>query len=98
LITLLIPTSGQARVLGRDVVEDARWGRERIGYVLGGDRGLSARLSPLDNLRYCAELYGVEPGRQRARIEELLELVGLQGREKERVERYSPGMRQRLPI
>jgi hypothetical protein len=39
LITLLIPTSGQARVLGRDVVEDARWVRERIGYVFGGDRG-----------------------------------------------------------
>src|SRR6185295_4393176 len=84
LITLLIPTSGQARVLGRDVVEDARWVRERIGYVFGGDRGLYERLSALDNLRYFAELYGVEPGRQRARIEELLELVGLQGREKER--------------
>jgi ABC-2 type transport system ATP-binding protein len=71
LITLLIPTSGQARVLGRDVVEDARWVRERIGYVFGGDRGLYERLSALDNLRYFAELYGVEPGRQRARIEEL---------------------------
>ena len=69
LITLLIPTSGQARVLGRDVVEDARWVRERIGYVFGGDRGLYERLSALDNLRYFAELYGVEPGRQRARIE-----------------------------
>ena len=98
LITLLIPTSGQARVLGRDVVEDARWVRERIGYVFGGDRGLYERLSALDNLRYFAELYGVEPGRQRARIEELLELVGLQGREKERVEGYSRGMRQRLHI
>ena len=98
LITLLIPTSGQARVLGRDVVEDARWVRERIGYVFGGDRGLYERLSALDNLRYFAELYGVEPGRQRARIDELLELVGLQGREKERVEGYSRGMRQRLHI
>ena len=65
LITLLIPTSGQARVLGRDVVEDARWVRERIGYVFGGDRGLYERLSALDNLRYFAELYGVEPRRQR---------------------------------
>src|SRR6187399_2837310 len=98
LITLLIPTSGQARVLGRDVVEDARWVRERIGYVFGGDRGLYERLSALDNLRYFAELYGVDPGRQRARIGELLELVGLQGREKERVEGYSRGMRQRLHI
>jgi ABC-2 type transport system ATP-binding protein len=98
LITLLIPTSGHAKVLGRDVVEHARWVRERIGYVFGGDRGLYERLSALDNLRYFAELYGVDPKRQRARIDELLELVGLDGREKERVEGYSRGMRQRLHI
>ena len=70
--------------------------RERIGYVFGGDRGLYERLSALDNLRYFAELYGVEPRLQRQRIGELLELVGLDGREKERVEGYSRGMRQRL--
>jgi ABC-2 type transport system ATP-binding protein len=98
LITLLIPTSGEARVLGHDVVKDARWVRERIGYVFGGDRGLYERLSAMDNLRYFAELYGVDPKRQRGRIDELLELVGLKGREKERVEGYSRGMRQRLHI
>jgi ABC-2 type transport system ATP-binding protein len=98
LITLLLPTSGQARVLGHDVVEDAHWVRKRIGYVFGGDRGLYERLSALDNLRYFAELYGVDPHVQRARIGELLELVGLEGREKERVEGYSRGMRQRLHI
>jgi ABC-2 type transport system ATP-binding protein len=98
LITLLIPTSGSARVLGHDVVEDARWVRAHIGYVFGGDRGLYERLSALDNLRYFAELYGVDPARQRHRIAELLELVGLTGREKERVEGYSRGMRQRLHI
>ena len=98
LITLLIPTSGSARVLGHDVVQDAAWVRSRIGYVFGGDRGLYERLSALDNLRYFAELYAVEPRRQRQRINELLELVGLQGREKERVEGYSRGMRQRLHI
>jgi ABC-2 type transport system ATP-binding protein len=98
LITLLIPTSGSARVLGHDVVDDARWVRKHIGYVFGGDRGLYERLSALDNLRYFAELYAVDPRGQRARIDELLELVGLKGREKERVEGYSRGMRQRLHI
>jgi ABC-2 type transport system ATP-binding protein len=98
LITLLIPTSGQARVLGHDVVTDARWVRRRIGYVFGGDRGLYERLSALDNLRYFAELYGVDPETQKRRIAELLELVGLTGREKERVEGFSRGMRQRLHI
>jgi len=98
LITLLIPTSGHARVLGHDVVSDARWVRKHIGYVFGGDRGLYERLSALDNLRYFAELYGVEPDTQKRRIAELLDLVGLTGREKERVEGFSRGMRQRLHI
>jgi ABC-2 type transport system ATP-binding protein len=98
LITLLIPTSGTASVLGYDVVKDAREVRKRIGYVFGGERGVYERLSGLDNLRYFAELYGV-PGKEiRPRIEELLELVGLKGREKERVEGYSRGMKQRLHV
>ncbi|GIF75261.1 daunorubicin resistance protein DrrA family ABC transporter ATP-binding protein [Asanoa siamensis] len=98
LITLLMPTGGQARVLGHDVVDDARDVRRKVGYVFGGDRGLYERLSGLDNLRYFAELYGVPPRESKQRIAELLELVGLDGREKERVEGYSRGMRQRLHI
>ena len=98
LITLLLPTSGEARVLGHDVVAEARIVRRRIGYVFGGDRGLYERLSGYDNLRYFAELYGVSGKAQRRRIDEVLELVGLKGREQERVEGYSRGMRQRLHI
>src|SRR2546421_3551694 len=45
LITLLIPTGGAARVLGLDVVKDAREVRKRIGYVFGGDRRVYERLS-----------------------------------------------------
>jgi ABC-2 type transport system ATP-binding protein len=98
LVTLLIPTSGTARVLGYDVVDDAQAVRRSIGYVFGGDRGAYERLSALDNLRYFSELYGVPPKVQKRRIPELLELVGLAGRERERVEGYSRGMRQRLHI
>jgi ABC-2 type transport system ATP-binding protein len=98
LITLLIPTSGSARVLGHDVVKDAREVRKRIGYVFGGERGVYERLSGYDNLRYFAELYGVPAKIQKARIEELLELVGLKGREHERAEGYSRGMKQRLHV
>jgi ABC-2 type transport system ATP-binding protein len=98
LITLLLPTSGSARVLGFDVAREAREVRKRIGYVFGGERGLYERLSGLDNLRYFGELYGVDPRVQKRRIQELVELVGLAGRERERVEGYSRGMRQRLHI
>jgi ABC-2 type transport system ATP-binding protein len=98
LITLLLPTSGTARVMGHDVVRETTEVRKRIGYVFGGDRGLYDRVSGLDNLRYFAELYGVDPGQQKRRIEALLEMVGLTGREREKVEGYSRGMRQRLHI
>jgi ABC-2 type transport system ATP-binding protein len=98
LITLLIPTAGSARVLGHDVVREPREVRKRIGYVFGGERGLYERLSGLDNLRYFAELYSVPPREQKGRIAELLDLVGLTGRERERVEGFSRGMKQRLHI
>lgn len=98
LTTLLLPTSGHARVLGHDVADDARTVRRRVGYVFGGDRGLYERLTARDNLRYFAELYGVPPRQQARRIGQLLELVGLSGRERELVEGYSRGMRQRLHI
>jgi ABC-2 type transport system ATP-binding protein len=98
LITLLLPSSGTARVAGFDVVHQTTEVRKVIGYVFGGDRGLYDRVSALDNLRYFAELYGVNPADQRRRIEALLELVGLTGREREKVDGYSRGMRQRLHI
>ena len=98
LITLLLPTAGTARVLGYDVVEHPYEVRKRIGYVFGGERGVYERLSGYDNLRYFAELYGVPPREQKRRIGELLELVGLSGREHERAEGYSRGMKQRLHV
>src|SRR3954453_6979707 len=59
LTTLLLPTSGSARVLGLDPAVDQGELRRRIGYVFGGDRGLYDRLSGLDNLRYFADMYRV---------------------------------------
>jgi ABC-2 type transport system ATP-binding protein len=98
LTTLLIPTSGTAAVLGHDVVKEASAIRPRIGFIFGGERGLYWRLSAKDNLRYFADLYHVDPDMAKRRISELLELVGLAGREDEKVEGYSRGMRQRLHI
>jgi len=98
LTTLLIPTAGSATVLGHDIVRDAEAIRPRIGFIFGGERGLYWRLSAKDNLRYFADLYHVDPEVARRRIQELLELVGLAGRENERVEGYSRGMRQRLHV
>jgi ABC-2 type transport system ATP-binding protein len=98
LTTLLIPTGGTARILGYDVVKEAHEIRARIGFIFGGERGLYWRLSGIDNLRYFASLYHVDPETSRKRIPFLLDLVGLEGRGQEKVEGYSRGMKQRLHI
>ena len=98
LTTLLIPTSGRATIRGLDVVKQAEEVRKRIGFIFGGERGLYWRLSGIDNLRYFASLYGVDPDVSKKRIPYLLELVGLKGRGDEKVEGYSRGMKQRLHV
>ncbi len=98
LTTLLTPTSGQARVLGYDLVREADQIRHHIGFVFGGERGLYWRLSAYDNMTYFANLYHVPPEVQKRRIPYLLDLVGLGGRGDEKIEGYSRGMKQRLHI
>ncbi|MGA5199682.1 ABC transporter ATP-binding protein, partial [Streptomyces exfoliatus] len=66
--------------------------------ILGGDAGLYARLSARDNLLLFADLYGIPYREQKRRIPELLDMVGLLGNERKRVETYSRGMKQRLHI
>ncbi|MCD4801427.1 MAG: ABC transporter ATP-binding protein [Anaerolineales bacterium] len=98
LSTILLPTAGTASIFGLDVTEQTQAVRERIGFSFGGARGLYGRLSAVDNLRYFAELYGLEPSTTRERIPEMLELVGLADRGEDRVETYSSGMQQRLHL
>ena len=98
LTTLLIPTSGSASVKGFDVVNHADEVRRRIGFIFGGERGLYWRLSGIDNLRYFASLYNVDPDVTKKRIAYLLDMVGLNGRGEEKVQGYSRGMKQRLHV
>ena len=97
LSTLLLPTSGTARIFGFDL-KDTENIRPRIGFTFGGTKGLYSRLSGLDNLKYFAELYRLDPAIISRRIHELLEVVGLAGRKNDRVETYSNGMQQRLHL
>ncbi len=98
LATVLLPSGGEAKVFGLDVVKDAKKIRPRIGLVFGGERGLYWRLSGRDNLQYFADLYKLPPDISKKRIPELLELVGLTDRANELIEGYSRGMKQRLHI
>lgn len=98
LTTLLTPTSGQAWVLGMDVVRQAQALRPKIAFIFGGDRGLYGRLTGNENLRYFAALHQLSPGEAKRRAEQLLEQVGLHGRDDTLVEQYSRGMKQRLHL
>ncbi len=98
LSTLLLPTAGRASVLGFDVVRETHEVRKRIGVVFGGERGLYNRITGLQNLSYFSDLYGVPRRVARARLPGLLARVGLLGRENDKVETYSRGMKQRLHL
>jgi ABC-2 type transport system ATP-binding protein len=98
LSTVLVPTAGRARILGHDVVQEAKAVRPLIGIVFGGERGLYWRLTGRQNLEYWGALYKLSAGRTRSRAQELLERVGLTDRADERVETYSRGMKQRLHL
>ncbi len=98
LSTLLVPTTGTARVLGVDVARDPDLVRPRIGLVLGGERGLYNRVSARENLRYFADLFGIPSDRREGRVAEVLDRVGLTQAADRRVEEFSRGMKQKLHL
>jgi ABC-2 type transport system ATP-binding protein len=89
----LRPTSGSAQVMGCDVVEERQELKPQIGVVFEY-QNLYERLSARDNLIFSARLYGVD----RKRVGEVLAQVGLIGRERDKIKKYSNGMKQRLLI
>ena len=98
LCTLLEPTSGHAFVKGHDVMKEAGHVRKIVNMVAGGERMLYYRLTGRENLRYFADLYDVPKKEVTARVNSLLELMGLSDRADDEVEKYSKGMRQRLQV
>ena len=86
LATLLRPHAGSARVLGHELPGDGWAVRGRVG-LLGHEPLVFGDLSGRENLRFHARLHRVAP----ARVEELLELVGLRRRADDRVHTYSRG-------
>jgi len=91
LATLLRPHEGDVDVLGCKLPADAWKLRGQVGY-LGHEPALYRSLTARENLRFAARLHGVGD----ARVEELLEAVGLARRADDPVQEYSRGMRQRI--
>lgn len=97
LTTLIRPTSGSAKVMGFDVVQDPRGVRKSIGYV-SQDIAVDENLTGRENLRLQAELYHVPRSQMAERITEVLNMVDLEDRADDLVSSYSGGMRKRLDI
>jgi ABC-2 type transport system ATP-binding protein len=98
LSTVLLPTAGQARVLGHDVVTETKAVRPLIGIVFGGERGLYTRLTGRQNLEYWGALYKLSGTETRRRAGDVAKRVGLEDRADQRAEEYSHGMKQRLNL
>lgn len=92
---LVRPTSGSARVLGQDVSINAAALRARIG-VLPQETALYDEVTARQNLQFAAALYDVR--NSEARIDEVLQLVGLATRSGDTVRGFSGGMQRRLAI
>ena len=92
LLGLVRPTAGAGWVLGHPITAPSAY-TAKVGALIDSP-ALYPTMSGLDNLRCHARLSGI--GNQR--VSEVLGIVGLQGREGDRVRGYSLGMRQRLAI
>ncbi len=97
LCGILPPSGGSARVLGVDVARHPGQVKQQIGYM-SQRFSLYEDLTVRENLEFYAGVYCV-PRRQRAqRIDELIAMAGLTGRERELAGRLAGGVRQRLAL
>jgi ABC-type multidrug transport system ATPase subunit len=94
MLGLIAPTGGNVEILGKDVFTYRAEILPRVG-ALVETPALYLYLSGRDNLRAVGSALGGVP---KSRIDEILELVGLQNRQKDRVRTYSLGMKQRLGV
>lgn len=97
LCCLLRPTEGTARVMGYDIVKEPFKVKEIIG-VSPQETAISERLNSWENLSLVGRIYGLSSGETKKRSLELLEIMGLAERGKERTSKFSGGMKRRLSI
>ncbi|HWA65149.1 MAG TPA: ABC transporter ATP-binding protein [Mycobacteriales bacterium] len=97
LCTLVKPTAGSASIAGLDVDKERTAVRRHIGLVFQ-ETTLDDYLTAEQNLRFHAAIYGMSRRTVGARIDAVLELVGLAERKTSAVRTFSGGMKRRLEI
>ena len=97
LITLLLPTAGQAWVAGRELVSEAQEIRLRIGAALQ-ETALDPKQTGLEFLRLQGFLYGLTGRQVRQRVDDLAPLVDIGDAIGRSISTYSGGMKRRLDL
>jgi ABC-2 type transport system ATP-binding protein len=92
---LLTPTSGRVSVMGHDIVRDGTAARRHLG-VVPQELALYLDLTAAGNLSYWGAAYGMARDVLQHRVAEVLEMIGLADRARDRVSRFSGGMKRRL--
>jgi len=95
LTTLMRPTSGSAFVEGHNIQTDGTAVRRLIG-VVPQENNLDRYLTARENLVLHARMHRMSPREYNPRIDELLELIGLSGRQHDFPDTFSGGMQRRL--
>lgn len=94
---ILTPDSGTALINSFDISSHREEALSRLG-VLSENTGLYGRLTPVEHLRYFAELHGMGSGPIDARIEELIDSLDLKEFASKRAEKLSKGMSQKVAL
>ena len=94
---LIPPREGEIRVVGKLVGKHLREIKQLIGMV-PQDIALYPTMSAIDNLMFWGKMYGLSGKKAKVRAKEVLEIVGLTGRAKDRIETFSGGMKRRINI
>ena len=94
---ILVPTSGQARIAGLDVVKDSAAIRSRVG-VLSEVPGLYLRSTAREYLDFFGSVYGLSKADRQARITELMTQFEMSEVLDRRLGEFSKGMKQKLAL
>lgn len=94
---LLTPDSGTIEVCGYDILKEPIKAKKCIGYV-PQELALMEELNALTNLEFFGALYGLKGKLLKERIEEVLKITGLEEKKKQKVKKYSGGMKRRLNL
>jgi len=97
ILGLVKPDSGSVNVLNINIEDDPITVKRKIGYVPESPR-LYEFLTGLEFLDFTGDVYGMELGEKKKRIDEFIKALDLEGREGDTISSYSEGMKQKVVI